>query len=202
MGNLTAKLADALKNLEVAESKKNEIDEKLSDAKKALDERAAELDRIRREAESSESEGTTGGEASSTGAIDSFVLVDETITAPLISTAGTFAAPSGVAGVRTASGSVSANTGEEDSKLGDSAKEKANDKVADKDDNEKVSKTATIKENETPLANPLSSEEKSSMNWWWALVVAALGVTGEELFRRNQKKKLSAETVKSEKDKE
>ena len=120
----------------------------------------------------------------------------------MISTAGTFAAPSGVAGVRTASGSVSANTVEEDSKLGDSAKKKANDKVADKDDNEKVSKTATIKENETPLANPLSSEEKSSMNWWWALVVAALGVTGEELFRRNQKKKLSAETVKSEKGKE
>lgn len=80
--------------------------------------------------------------------------------------------------------------------------EKADDAVTDKDDNEKSSKTSTIKENETPLANPLSSEERSSMNWWWALVVAALGVTGEELFRRNQKKKFSAETVKSEKGKE
>lgn len=53
------------------------------------------------------------------------------------------------------------------------------------DDNQEF---ITISDEETPLAVYIE-DEKQSMNWWWLLIVAVLGATGYEMFRKNQKKK-------------
>lgn len=37
-----------------------------------------------------------------------------------------------------------------------------------------------------PLAGPVA--EMGQMSWWWLLIIAVLGVTGEEMYRRHQKK--------------
>ena len=37
-----------------------------------------------------------------------------------------------------------------------------------------------------PLAGPVA--EMGQMSWWWLLLIAVLGVTGEEMYRRHQKK--------------
>lgn len=39
---------------------------------------------------------------------------------------------------------------------------------------------------EVPLA--ASETAKQRMSWWWLLIVLLLGVTGEEMYRRHQKK--------------
>lgn len=53
----------------------------------------------------------------------------------------------------------------------------------------------TIEDEETPLADSMEAE-KETMSWWWLLIVAVLGATGYELYRRNKMKK---ETAKVEK---
>lgn len=55
--------------------------------------------------------------------------------------------------------------------------------------------TAVIEDEETPLAAPI--EEQSRMSWWWLLLIAALGVTGEEMYRRHRKKAAEAEKMNS-----
>lgn len=61
-------------------------------------------------------------------------------------------------------------------------------KVADK------KKTVTIKDEAPALAaNPL--EEQKNMNWWWLLIIAALGATGYEMYKKNQEKKAEKAAV-------
>ena len=50
--------------------------------------------------------------------------------------------------------------------------------------------TTQIEDNKTPLADaaPLSEEEKASMPWIWALIVAALGAVGIAMYRQFAKK--------------
>lgn len=59
---------------------------------------------------------------------------------------------------------------------------------------EKETGAAVIEDEETPLAAPL--EEQSKMSWWWLLLIALLGVTGEEMYRRHRKKMAEAEEMK------
>ena len=46
----------------------------------------------------------------------------------------------------------------------------------------------TISDEETPLAVYIENE-KQNMNLWWLLIVAVLGTTGYEMYRKNQKKR-------------
>lgn len=46
----------------------------------------------------------------------------------------------------------------------------------------------TISDEEAPLAVYIENE-KQNMNLWWLLIVAVLGATGYEMYRKNQKKK-------------
>lgn len=43
-----------------------------------------------------------------------------------------------------------------------------------------------VEDEDVPLAN--SVENQGRMSWWWLLIVALLGVTGEEIYRRHRKK--------------
>lgn len=60
---------------------------------------------------------------------------------------------------------------------------------------EKETGTVVVEDEETPLAGPV--EEQSKMSWWWLLLIAVLGVTGEEMYRRHRKKVAEAEEMNS-----
>ena len=60
---------------------------------------------------------------------------------------------------------------------------------------EKETGTVAVEDEETPLAGPV--EEQSKMSWWWLLLIAVLGVTGEEMYRRHRKKVAEAEEMNS-----
>ena len=53
-----------------------------------------------------------------------------------------------------------------------------------------------IADGEVPLA-AAKTDQKGNMSWWWILVVAALGATGTELYRRHQKKPAKADNRKN-----
>lgn len=46
-----------------------------------------------------------------------------------------------------------------------------------------------------PLAGPVA--EMGQMSWWWLLIIAVLGVTGEEMYRRYQKKQREQANIES-----
>lgn len=54
-----------------------------------------------------------------------------------------------------------------------------------------------IADEDVPLAAsmPMETKKDAQMNWWWLLIVALLGVTGEEMYRRHREKELE-ETIK------
>ena len=63
---------------------------------------------------------------------------------------------------------------------------------------EEAEEFTTITDENVALAGSAEEmeEAKSRMNWWWLLIVAVLGATGYEMFRRYEKKK-SAQKVES-----
>ena len=66
---------------------------------------------------------------------------------------------------------------------------------------EEEKKIVEIDEQEVPLANDLTEEEKAGMSWWWLLVVAALGAAGVTAYREHQKKKAVVKTESKKNDK-
>ena len=55
--------------------------------------------------------------------------------------------------------------------------------------------STTIGDEETPLAaeaGAVKNMQQEKMSWWGLLIIALLGVTGEEMYRRNKKKKAEA----------
>ena len=55
--------------------------------------------------------------------------------------------------------------------------------------------SSTIADEETPLAaeaGAVKNMQQEKMSWRWLLIIALLGVTGEEMYRRNKKKKAEA----------
>ncbi len=61
---------------------------------------------------------------------------------------------------------------------------------------EKKNVTVTIDEETTPLAASIPTEKEAHMNWWWLLIVALLGVTGEEMYRKHREKELEQNSKK------
>lgn len=49
-----------------------------------------------------------------------------------------------------------------------------------------MTETENLEDEETPLVSP--SEGRIQMSWWWLLVIALLGVSGEEMYRKYMKK--------------
>lgn len=60
--------------------------------------------------------------------------------------------------------------------------------------------TVEINDEEVPLAAEVVEDEQNKMSWWWLLIVAILGATGYEMYRKhNQKKQKVAENTKETK---
>ena len=63
-----------------------------------------------------------------------------------------------------------------------------------------VEETVEINDEEVPLAAEVVEDEQNKMSWWWLLIVAILGATGYEMYRKhNQKKQKVAENTKETK---
>ncbi len=52
--------------------------------------------------------------------------------------------------------------------------------------------TITIEDEQAPLADIVVDETKSPISWWWLLVIAVLGASGYEMYRRHNQKKAEA----------
>lgn len=94
--------------------------------------------------------------------------------------AGTSAATADGTAAAGGTGIVSADKGEELAVLEDEETPLASP------EEEKETGALVIEDEETPLAAPI--EEQGRMSWWWLLLIAVLGVTGEEIYRRHRKK--------------
>ncbi|MDY5775957.1 MAG: hypothetical protein SPK14_09045 [Lachnospiraceae bacterium] len=58
-----------------------------------------------------------------------------------------------------------------------------------------------IADEEVPLANKVVEDEQNKMSWWWILIVAVLGATGYEMYRKhNQKKQKVVESTQDTKE--
>lgn len=64
-----------------------------------------------------------------------------------------------------------------------------------KDNKNDAAEVISINDAETPLGI-VDEDEKKAMSWWWLLIVAAMGVTGYEMYRRHSKK--NAESLEDE----
>lgn len=60
---------------------------------------------------------------------------------------------------------------------------------------ESKTETVNLEDFPTPLAGPVA--EMGQMSWWWLLIIAVLGVTGEEMYRRYQKKQREQANIES-----
>ena len=58
--------------------------------------------------------------------------------------------------------------------------------AASVDDTEDTANVVEIGDEETPLA---ASVEDQTMSWWWLLLIALLGDTGYEMYKKHQQKK-------------
>lgn len=152
---------------------------------------------------------TTGGgtgDGTDTGA------TDETVAAvlPVVTDTAAPAAPAAVAAldadaaadtavVRTVAGNgagvdvLQADAGDEDAGDGEEADtvqlEDGEVPLAaiDADGEEGEGAEQTIEDEELPLAITDLETEQSKMSWWWLLIIAVLGATGAEMYRRHRK---------------
>lgn len=179
----------------IAELDKVVNDDQLDEAKKILDEIIDKLDDIEDAYEDTVDRLTPSGD-------DTPAPTGETpYVAPIlpISTptfpAGPIAIPdAGVAGARREIGGGIDNGAEE--LIGGARKLK---KIADdKDalDLKEISKLTRIEDEEVALA-AIPGEVNKNMNWWWLLIVALLGATGYELYKKHEEKKQEAEANKN-----
>ena len=99
-------------------------------------------------------------------------------------TAGVSAATAGETGTGNGAGTMSAGG---DEKIGGELKTLEDEETPlASPEEEKETGALVIEDEETPLAAPI--EEQGRMSWWWLLLIAVLGVTGEEMYRRHRKK--------------
>ncbi len=199
---LKAKYEELVKAYNDANTKFNDLAERLAELEAAKDLRVARLT-------PSESEPDytpfVEGPAPSVAIIGGDVVAP---TAPMFTLPASTTTPTaGVAGARTRRtgngvGNIEETAGEGVDAAGAIKEELP---VVEKEDNLKITDDVikTIQDEQVPLA-AFPENETAKMNWWWLLLIAVLGVTGEEMYRRNQKKKeekaaLSAEMNKKDK---
>ncbi|MCF2655753.1 hypothetical protein [Lacrimispora saccharolytica] len=176
---LSEKLATAELNLEKAEGVLEEIKGKLEDAGVELE------DVIERLTPAPGTPGTPGAPATEDGAPGegpaTVVTTTTTTTTPATNLA--------LAGAGNAGGANAGNAGN-DANAGDGGIVNIDDEetalAASVDDVDDTANVVEIGDEETPLA---ASVDNETMSWWWLLLIALLGATGYEMYRKHQQKK-------------
>ena len=179
--NLEKKLATAEDNLKKAEGVLEKIKDKLEDAGVELE------DVIERLTPAPGTPGTPGAPATEDGAPGEGPATVVTTT-----TTTTAATNLAIAGAGNAGGANAGNAGN----AGDNANAGAGGIVniddeetalaASVDDVDDTANVVEIGDEETPLA---ASVDNETMSWWWLLLIALLGATGYEMYRKHQQKK-------------
>lgn len=179
--NLEKKLATAEDNLKKAEGVLEKIKDKLEDAGVELE------DVIERLTPAPGTPGTPGAPATEDGAPGEGPATVVTTT-----TTTTAATNLALAGAGNAGGANAGNAGN----AGDNANAGAGGIVniddeetalaASVDDVDDTANVVEIGDEETPLA---ASVDNETMSWWWLLLIALLGATGYEMYRKHQQKK-------------
>lgn len=176
---LSEKLATAELNLEKAEGVLEEIKGKLEDAGVEFE------DVIERLTPAPGTPGTPGAPATEDGAPGegpaTVVTTTTTTTTPATNLA--------LAGAGNAGGANAGNAGN-DANAGDGGIVNIDDEetalAASVDDVDDTANVVEIGDEETPLA---ASVDNETMSWWWLLLIALLGATGYEMYRKHQQKK-------------
>lgn len=175
---LEEKLATAELNLEEAEGILDEINGKLEEAGIDLD------DVIRRLTPAPGVPGTPGAPATEDGAPGEGPTTVVTTTTTTTAATNLALAGAGNAGVANAG-----NAGD-DANAGDGGIVNIDDEetalAASVDDVDDTANVVEIGDEETPLAATVDNE---TMSWWWLLLIALLGATGYEMYRKHQQKK-------------
>lgn len=181
LSTLEEKLATAELNLEEAEGILDEINGKLEEAGIDLD------DVIRRLTPAPGVPGTPGAPATEDGA------PGEGPTTVVTTTTTTTAATNlALAGAGNAGGANAGNAGNagDDANAGAGGIVNIDDEetalAASVDDVDDTANVVEIGDEETPLAATVDNE---TMSWWWLLLIALLGATGYEMYRKHQQKK-------------
>ena len=181
LSTLEEKLATAELNLEEAEGILDEINGKLEEAGIDLD------DVIRRLTPAPGVPGTPGAPATEDGA------PGEGPTTVVTTTTTTTAATNlALAGAGNAGGANAGNAGNagDDANAGAGGIVNIDDEetalAASVDDVDDTANVVEIGDEETPLA---ASVDNETMSWWWLLLIALLGATGYEMYRKHQQKK-------------
>ena len=179
--NLEKKLATAEDNLKKAEGVLEKIKDKLEDAGVELE------DVIERLTPAPGTPGTPGAPATEDGAPGEGPATVVTTT-----TTTTAATNLALAGAGNAGGANAGNAGN----AGDNANAGAGGIVniddeetalaASVDDVDDTANVVEIGDEETPLA---ASVDNETMSWWWLLLIALLGATGYEMYKKHQQKK-------------
>ena len=177
--NLEKKLATAERNLAEAKGNLEKIKGKLKDAGVELE------DVIERLTPAPGTPGTPGAPATEDGAPvegpATVVTTTTTITTPATNLA--------LAGAGNAGGANAGNAGD-DANAGDGGIVNIDDEetalAASVDDVDDTANVVEIGDEETPLA---ASVDNETMSWWWLLLIALLGATGYEMYRKHQQKK-------------
>lgn len=178
---LEEKLATAELNLEEAEGILDEINGKLEEAGIDLD------DVIRRLTPAPGVPGTPGAPATEDGAPGEGPATVVTTT-----TTTTAATNLALAGAGNAGGANAGNAGNagDDANADDGGIVNIDDEetalAASVDDVDDTANVVEIGDEETPLA---ASVDNETMSWWWLLLIALLGATGYEMYRKHQQKK-------------
>ena len=178
---LAKKLETAELNLEKAEGVLEEIKGKLEDAGLELE------DVINRLTPAPGTPGTPGAPATEDGAPGEGPATVVTTT-----TTTTAATNLALAGAGNAGGANAGNAGNagDDANAGDGGIVNIDDEetalAASVDDVDDTANVVEIGDEETPLA---ASVDNETMSWWWLLLIALLGATGYEMYRKHQQKK-------------
>lgn len=176
---LSEKLAIAELELKDAEDILEEIKGKLEDAGVELEDVIERLTPV---------PGTPGAPATEDGAPDEGPATVVTTT----TTTTTAATNLALAGAGNAGGANAGNAGNagDDANAGAGGIVNIDDEetalAASVDDVDDTANVVEIGDEETPLA---ASVDNETMSWWWLLLIALLGATGYEMYRKHQQKK-------------
>lgn len=179
--DLSVELATAERNLAEAKGNLEKIQDKLEDAGVELE------DVIERLTPAPGTPGTPGAPATEDGA------PGEGPTTVVTTTTTTTAATNlALAGAGNAGGANAGNAGNagDDANAGAGGIVNIDDEetalAASVDDVDDTANVVEIGDEETPLA---ASVDNETMSWWWLLLIALLGATGYEMYRKHQQKK-------------
>ncbi len=174
---LTAKLETAKANRDAAEGTLNTILEKLENAGVTRDQ---VIERLTPPAPTGGDGGETGGETGGTP-LGTTTVTGTPVTTAAVQGTGVTA----TVATTTVGGGAVAQTG-----AGDGGIVNIDDEetalAASVDDVDDTANVVEIGDEETPLA---ASVDNETMSWWWLLLIALLGATGYEMYRKHQQKK-------------